>query len=129
MSAYNRKVEGLAEAIMKFSGYLDPSSDLHEARNPGGLKATSMRHLSTSQGHRVFNSFIDGVQALLFDLNTKLSGQSWAHLKPESNLKDLAISYALPAQTAAAWAKFLRAALKDDKIAAETTLDYFTKGR
>ena len=126
MPAYSRKQEALAEAIVKYSGYLEPSSELHAARNCGGLRATSMRHAKTETGYRVFNSFIDSMQALLFDLQTKLSGKSWAELKPESTLKDLALSYSLPDTTAAAWSRFLRAALKDSGITSETQLSYFT---
>jgi hypothetical protein len=126
MPAYSRNIEGLAEAIIKYSGYLEPSSELHAARNPGGLRATSMRHAKNEQGHRIFNSFIDGVQALLFDLQTKLSGKSWAELSPESTLKDLAVAYSLPDTTGSAWARFLRAALHDQSISAETPLSYFT---
>jgi hypothetical protein len=86
-----------------------------------------MRHAKTEEGHRIFNSFIDGVQALLFDLDTKLSGKSWAELKPESTLKDLAVSYSLPDTTAAAWSRFLRAALKDSNVSDKTPLSYFTE--
>ena len=128
MAAYSRSVEALAEAITKYSGYLEPSSELHAARNCGGLRATSMRHAKTEQGYRIFNSFIDSMQALLFDLQTKLAGKSWAELKPESTLKDLALSYSLPDTTAAAWARFLRAALRDSTISDKTELSYFTKG-
>jgi hypothetical protein len=127
MPAYSRKMEGLAEAIIKYSGYLEPSSELHAARNCGGLRATSMRHTKTESGYRIFNSFIDSVQALLFDLQTKLSGQSWAQLTETSTLEDLALSYSQQSTAAAAWARFLRAALADPTITAKTTLQYFTK--
>src|ERR1700689_2927021 len=120
MPAYTRKLESLAEAIIKYSGYLEPSSPLHAARNPGALRATSMRHAKDENGHRIFNSFIDGVQALLFDLSTKLSGKSWAELTPTSTLKDLALSYSLPDTTAGAWSRFLRAALSDPNLSPRT---------
>lgn len=128
MPAYSRKIEALAEAITRYSGYLEASSDLYAARNPGGLKATSMRHLKNEQGYRIFSSFIDGYQALMFDLSTKLSGQSWAQLTPESTLKDLALAYSLPDTNAQAWARFLRAALRDETIRPTTTLSHFTEG-
>ena len=127
MPAYTRKQEALAEAIVHYSGYLQPDSALHAARNCGGLKATSMRHAKNEQGYRVFNSFIDSMQALLFDLHTKLSGKSWAKLSGEATLVDLAVSYSLPSTTATAWAKFLRAALNDSSISADTALSYFTE--
>jgi hypothetical protein len=129
MPAYSRRVEALAEAVTKYSGYAEPSSDLHAARNPGALKATSMRHVKNEKGYRVFNSFIDGVQALLFDLDTKLSGQSWAKLTPDSTLEDLALSYSLPYTAATAWARFLRASLHDETVTSKTPLSYFTKDK
>lgn len=129
MPAYSRKLEALAEALIKYSGYLEPSSELHAARNPGGLKATSMRHAKNEHGQRIFNSYIDGVQALLFDLQTKLTGNSWAELKPESTLVDLATAYSLPTTTAAAWSRFLRAALHDQEITSDTPLKFFTDAK
>ena len=128
MPAYSRKIEALAEAVIRYSGYLEPSSDLYLARNPGALKSTSMRHVKNEKGYRIFNSFIDGVQALLFDIDLKITGKSWAKLQPTSTLRDLALSYSLETTTATAWARFLRAALRNENISGETELQYFTKG-
>jgi hypothetical protein len=125
MPAYSRKLESLAEAVIRYSGY-EPTSELYLARNPGALKATSMRHATNAQGYRIFNSFIDGVQALLFDIDLKITGKSWAKLQPTSTLRDLALSYSLEVTTATAWARFLRAALRDQAISGETELQYFT---
>jgi hypothetical protein len=134
MPAYDKKIEMLAEAVITYSGYKDPKSSLFQARNPGGLRATSMRHVRNEHGQRIFNSFIDGVQALLFDLNLKVNGsvtidgqvcKSWAGLTDDSTLADLAVSYSLPETTGQAWARFLRAALQDDTISKDTTLNYF----
>ena len=127
MPAYNKRVEMLAEALTTYSGYNDPSGPLYQARNPIGLRATSMRHEKNEQGHRVFNSFIDGIQAALFDISTKLSGKSWAELTPDSTLEDLAVSYSQPGTAADAWARFLRKALNDSTVTKRTPLSYFTK--
>ena len=126
MPAYNARIEELAQAITTYTGYLKPDSILHAAKNPGGIRATSMRHTKDENNNRVFGSFLDGYQSLLFDLQTKLSGKSWAELTPESTLEDLAVAYSLAETTAAAWAKFLRAALKDSTISSDTPLSYFT---
>lgn len=125
MPAYSRKIEALAEAITAYSGYLKPDSELHQARNPGGLKATSMRHLKDSNGHRIFSSFIDGVQALLFDIKRQLNGESWAELTPEHTLEDLALAYTQPGTASEAWARFLRKALTDTTVSKRTPLSYF----
>jgi hypothetical protein len=113
MPAYPKRLEILAEAIARYSGYSEPDSELYQARNPGALKATSMRHVANEHGHRVFNSFIDGMQALLFDLNTKLSGNSWTGINQESTLEDLALSYSQPFTLADAWSKHLRKAMQE----------------
>jgi hypothetical protein len=101
----------------------------HVGMNPGGLKATSMRHPKTEQGYRIFSSFLDGMQALLFDIDLKLSGKSWAKLTPTSTLEDLALAYTLPVTTAAAWAKWLRQALHTEQINQKTPLAYFTEDK
>jgi hypothetical protein len=115
------------QALAAYSGYSKPDGFLYAANNPIGLKATSMRHAKNEQGYRVFNSFIDGFQAALFDLDLKITGKSWAKLSPESTLKDLAVAYSLETTTATAWARFLRAALHDNTISSETEIQYFTK--
>jgi hypothetical protein len=119
------KIEALAEAIMAYSGYA-PGSHLWKARNPGGLKAFSLKHESDEHGNRVFASLLDGLQALVFDLNLKLSGKSKVRLKATSTLADLAASYGKPATTGDAWAKFLRKALDAD-FNRKTPLSYFTE--
>lgn len=120
-----RKIEGLAEAIIAYSGYAEPGSSLHDARNPGGLKALGLVQARDDKGNRVFRSVLDGLQALVFDVNLKLSGSSRAKLQPSSTLTDLAGAYNLPSTTAQAWARFLRKALHTDSLTANTPLSYF----
>lgn len=119
------KLEALAEAVSAYSGYSDPASPLYAARNPGGLKASGQP--DDEHGNRVFRSVIDGLQALFFDVELKVTGRSRAKLKPESTLIDLSTSYNLPILTATAWARFLRKALNDSTISAHTPLSFFTK--
>lgn len=120
-----RKREALAEAIIHYSGYNDPGSTLHDARNPGGLKAMGLIQARDEKGNRTFQSVIDGIQALFYDVELKVSGKSRAQLKPESTLIDLSASYNLPITTATAWARFLRKAIHDESISATTPLSYF----
>lgn len=124
---YNRQTEALAMAMALFSGYFGPPSELSKAKNPGGLRVYSMAHRSTESGYRVFKSFIDGMQALLFDLNAKMSGNNWSELTSTSTLKDLAASYSLPEHVAESWVMLLKAALNDDTITSDLPLSYFTK--
>ena len=127
MPSYSRKVEALAEAITKFTGYHDPASPLHSSRNPGNILATSPDHRKDAEGRRVFASFLDGYQSLLHDLTVKLSGRSRSGLTASSSLADLAAARQEnnPPVLARQWALFLRAALNDPSLTATTQLSYF----
>lgn len=120
-----RKLEALAEAIAHTSGYYIPDNPLHDARNPGGLRAVFAAHKRDEAGYRVFRSFLDGMQALLFDIQTKLVGKSRAKLTPNNTLADFAIAFGQPAAAAQTWSKFLRRALHDATISHKTTIEYF----
>lgn len=122
--ATSRGVEALAEAIIAYSGYLDPESSLYRARNPGGLPATSFKHKRDEEGNRIFKSLIDGIQALLYDVDLKLSGKSRNGLSRESTLTDFAIAFGCNKLHAMAWAKFLSKALQDN-ITHATRLERF----
>jgi len=118
-------LEQLADAIMRYSGYTNPEGHLYAARNPGGLKPTSMNHTVDGHGNRVYDSFVKGYQSLLSDLEIKLSGRSWAGLTPDSTLEELATSYGKEYTLADAWCKQLRKTLNDTTINRATTLRKF----
>ena len=118
-----QRLEALAEAIAHVSGYA-PGSPLYAARNPGGLRPTSEKHARDEHGNRVFRSVLDGMQALLFDLDIKVNGR----LSPDSTLLDLAIAYHQQ-QAAKAWARFLKSALHDDSINPNTVLKQFLEDK
>jgi hypothetical protein len=122
-----KRIETLADAIVAYSGYNEPGSDLYLARNPGGLKAIGIIQARDEKGNRTFRSVIDGYQALYYDLELKVTGKSRAKLKPEDTLVDLAGSYNLPATVAVVWSKWLKKAAKDDTISSRTPLSYFLK--
>lgn len=82
------KLEALADAIMKFNGYLEPDGDLYKLRNPGGLMAASPRHDRVGD-YRVFPKAVNGYQSLLYDLERKVSGESYTGLKLHSQLVEL----------------------------------------
>lgn len=127
MPAYNRKIEALAEAITKFTGYQDPASNIHAARNPGALMAFLPEQARDNEGHRVFASVLDGYQALLHDLAKKVSGTSRHNLDKDSTLVDLARVRNEPTTIARSWSLFLRSALRDPSVKPLTTLSYFTE--
>lgn len=120
-----RKLEALAEARVRYSGYLNADNSLYAARNPGGLVAFSSTQTKDEQGFRTFRSMLDGMQALLFDVELKMAGRSRAALSPESTLTDFAEACGQQATAAVAWASFLRKALRDTNISQKTTIAYF----
>jgi len=119
------RLEALADAIVHYSGWDNPESELYQDRNPGGLKAFSPKHARDLKGLRVFKSLTDGYQALLFDLAIKCVGRSNTHLKIESTLRDLICALGFPGTTAQYVARFLRRALRDDTISEKTQVNYF----
>jgi hypothetical protein len=123
MAAYNKKVEALAEGIVRLTGYSDPTSALYQARNPGGIKASSPEQKQTKEGYRQFGSVIDGYQSLFMNLSVMLSGKSKCRLTPSSPLSDLARQFHIT--VARPLVLFLRAALKDETLTANTPLSYF----
>lgn len=127
-SVPRRKLEALVDALVHHSGFRDPKSLVYQARNPGGLKAFQPDQPQDGERNRVFASEIDGLQAGLFDMALKITGQSAAKLQPDANITDLVISYGMPDVTAKFWAKFLQSALQQD-VSARTSLDFFLKDK
>src|SRR5579871_643054 len=122
-----RKIEALADAITKSTGYLNPENELYSSRNPIGLPAVSPKHVRDSRGKRVFHSVLDGYQAALFDLELKCSGKSKAKLKPNATLRDLMVVYGYPEAMGDVCSKFLRKALGDPTIKGTTPLSFFVE--
>lgn len=118
-----KRLEALAEAVSSVSGYHVPGSPLYTARNPGGLRAYGKP--ADEHGNRLFNSVIDGLQALIFDTQLKLQGMSRHCLQPSNTLQDFAVSHGQPITAAEAFAKYLRKALTDETINKKTELRYF----
>lgn len=87
------RLEALADALSSYNVAHDPTSPAYRNRNPGLLKAISLKHARDEHGHRLFNAFIDGYQALLYDLQLKASGQSYARLPANATINDLVKAY------------------------------------
>lgn len=87
------RLESLADSISAYNNAHEPTSAAYQNRNPGLLKAISLKHSRDEHGHRLFNAFIDGYQALLYDLRLKASGQSFAKLPANATINDLMRSY------------------------------------
>jgi len=117
-------IEAVAEAIVRTSGYWNADNPIYDARNPGGLLAFSPTQSRDDNGYRVFASALDGMQALMYDVQLKLSGKSRARLKPEQTFADFAAACGLP-NAAVNWAAFLRKALHDSTINPKTPISHF----
>jgi len=122
-----RRLEALADAVARLSGWHDPDTAAYQNRNPGALQAFGVRHERSTDGLRVFHSALDGYQALLFDLAIKCVGRSRSGLKSTSTLRELMLAYGQPATASAYIVKFLRRALKDLTITCDTQLSYFVE--
>ncbi len=121
------RLEALTDALMSQTGFLDPRSEEYRCRNPLGLKAFSMKHPHNDQGLRIFKNFTAGYVAGLFDVRVKCSGESRAKVDKESSLKELLRCMSKPTDKAHEVAEFLKQALNDDGISADTPLSYFVE--
>jgi len=119
------RLEALADSIASYNLAHEPISAAYQNRNPGLLRAISLKHSRDEHGARLFNAYIDGYQALLYDLRLKASGLSFAKLPPNANITDLMKSYghhgALVGQRIA---KFITKALGVE-VKATTELTFF----
>src|SRR5579859_62878 len=86
-----KRLETLALCIAKFSGGFDPEFPAFKSCNPGALKTFTVKRFMPSGegGLRSFKSWTAGMEALVFDLKTKCSGNSRSRFKPDSKLADL----------------------------------------
>jgi hypothetical protein len=147
------RIEALTDGLCRMTDFSDPSSAIYRYRNPLGLRVFCVhgkgvgrceicpaghpligriwreREWDHSTGVRVFHTLMDGYQASLFDVKMKCSGKSHAAILESSPLSELCISYGISgSRPADALAKFLRRALDDDSIRADTAVSFFVNG-
>lgn len=77
----------LAMMIQEHEGYF-PGSRAFRNCNPGNLRSSAFS-TSSDGGYAKFDSYFDGLFALLFDLWIKCDGRSSRRIKPESTLFEL----------------------------------------
>lgn len=119
------RIEALADAFMRLNGYHDPFSIAYKNRNPGLLKAFSLKHTKDEQGYRVFNSFSSGYDNLVLDLKIKCSGNSHARLKTNDTLRDLVVCFGNTSAATRSVKNFLRHALGSEEIYENQPLSWF----
>jgi hypothetical protein len=116
------RIEALALALAHANNWMEPDSLAFSLMNPGLLKAFKLSQTMDANQHRVFESVLNGFQALLYDLETKCSGRSRSKLKPTSAITDLLAVYSQ--SNPGAVLKFLRKAL-NVSITDKTPLSFF----
>lgn len=123
-----KRIESLADAIGRLNQIHNPESLSYQLRNPLLLKSYAKlgRHSTNTDGLRVFGSLLAGAKAGLFDLELKLKGLSRAGLKPTDQLRNLLGCYNIHEKQAIdSVVAFIRRALKDDSVSANTSLEFF----
>jgi hypothetical protein len=119
------KLEVLADAISYNNKAHEPETPAYQNRNPGNLLAFSFKHPRDESGRRIFSSFLDGYQALLFDLRIKCAGKSRANISDKANLTDLMKSYGQEGSLAGRFiAKRIRKAISAE-VTELTLLSFF----
>ncbi len=121
------RIEALSDALAKLNSYQDPSSSAYQLRNPGMLRSFSSKHTANPDGYRVFDRAVNGLQALINDLEVKCSGHSRAQVTGESLISDLLVCYSLPKTSTDTVITFLRHALPEhaSAISRTTKLSFF----
>ena len=123
-----KRIEALALTISKYSGGFDPEDEAFKLCNPGRLRSFSARTLQTSSDSRLrsFGTWLDGMRALVFDLQVKCGGKSRTHLKPAASLKDLLGIWEI--RTMRKPLTFLKRAIGASDIFPTTPVSWFLEG-
>jgi len=119
------RIEALADALAYYHKSHEPDTIAYRNRNPGNLKAISFKNAKDAEGLRVFNSVLDGYQALLFDLRIKCSGKSRAYRFDENpTVESLMLAYGQGKPAAKYVAKQITKALNFE-VRLDTPLGFF----
>lgn len=122
------KVEALVDAIGFCNDFHNPQSTAYQLRSPLLLQSFALpgKHVINQDGLRVFPSSVSGYKASVYDMGLKITSNSRARLRATDTLVNLLGVYRIkdPSKVRAV-VEFLRSALGDDQISAETTLSYF----
>jgi hypothetical protein len=120
-----QRMENLVLAIGRMNGaFDDPETRAFKLRNPLLLKTYRPEKQCDSDHYRVFSSLMGGFKAGLADLQAKCSGKS-NRLTLENSLKDAFAVYGFSNEgTVRKLILFLRRALSDENISANTPLSW-----
>src|ERR1700761_4333648 len=116
------KLESLLDAIASLKGWSNPDSVTYEIRNPLHIRSFARpgKHEVDEEGRRIFNSWLAGYKACLFDLDIKIKGESRAGIREGDKISNLLRCYGIPDGLGHDQViKYLRRALKDPSITKE----------
>lgn len=123
------RIEVIVDAIGRLNCSHDPTSLSYRLRNPLLLKSFALpgRHsVELESGCRIFDTFLGGYKSACFDVSLKLKGLSRAGLKPQDQLRNLLGCYGISSKQAIdTVVNFIRRALNDQSISADTLLSFF----
>lgn len=122
------KIEALLDSIASLKGFSNPDSVTYQIKNPLNIRSFARpgKHEIDEEGRRVFQSFLAGYKACLFDLDIKIKGESRAGIREGDKISNLLRVYGLADGLAHDQViKYLRRALRDPSITKETPLAYF----
>jgi len=124
-----RKIEALADAIARLNQAWTPESEAYKLRNPLLIKSFARpgKHETDEGGRRIFNSFLSGYKAGLYDLDLKLRGKSRAGLTAENTLENLLGVYGINAIAADNVVAFVRRALQNQTVSKKTSIAFFVE--
>ena len=122
------RIEVLVDALSVLNGVNKPDSEAYQLRNPLLLRSFARpgKHDVDEQGRRVFDSYLGGYKAAVFDVKLKISGESNTGLKPTDKLRNLLGVYGVKQENEQmSVVYFLRKALADKNVDLLTPLSYF----
>ncbi len=89
-----RLVDAMAQAIYVFEGN-GPKSRAYRNNNPGNLRLPPVTGRPVDDdGYRIFPSFVDGYNALVADITSKITGNNSYGLNADSSIDDFFSVYA-----------------------------------
>lgn len=122
------KIEALLDSIASLKGFSNPDSVTYQIKNPLNIRSFARpgKHEIDEEGRRVFQSFLAGYKACLFDLDIKIKGESRAGIREGDKLSNLLRVYGISEKLGQQQVvKYLKRALKDDSLTTETPLSFF----
>jgi len=124
-----KRQSALLDAIGKLNGaFSDPESPAYQLKNPLMIKSFGApgKHEVDAEGHRKFQTLIDGYRACLYDLDIKLHGKSRAKLRVTDTLPNILRVYGFSGpQPVRKVVLFIRRAVSDESFSSSKPLSYF----